>query len=314
MIYKIKDLYALSKTIDTPLLGDLSSFDFMTDYHDNYKYFDRLIGRTKGLFTPILQDELNGSPTPALVDFQADVFALIYKHSNDLRREYEINSLTYNPIDNYNSTETSQDTHTIDDSTVNSYGDIDTNRVLGEKADIHVVGGINSEDIIGASTVTENIGDFMTDENIRPHTDITTNSVCGFNETTFNNSTRVTNEIDAVDTTKHEMERENVTTESEKTNKSSIDSRTDTDTYGKQENYESIVKGNDTTTNKKEESITHTLNKKGNIGVTTTQQMIKSEIDLWASFNFYTIVIDLIIKELCLLIDEEDNNAFDICF
>ena len=48
-----------------------------------------------------------------------------------------------------------------------------------------------------------------------------------------------------------------------------------------------------TITDKKGTTITTTDETKGNIGVTTTQQMLKSEIDLWGNF----VIIDLILKD-----------------
>lgn len=42
----------------------------------------------------------------------------------------------------------------------------------------------------------------------------------------------------------------------------------------------------------------------GNIGVTTSQQMAQSEVDLWNSFKFYDIMFNDIIKNLCNYYDE----------
>ena len=45
-----------------------------------------------------------------------------------------------------------------------------------------------------------------------------------------------------------------------------------------------------------------TLTRKGNIGVTTTQQMMESEIELWNKLDVYGIVAKDIIGEICIMI------------
>lgn len=42
----------------------------------------------------------------------------------------------------------------------------------------------------------------------------------------------------------------------------------------------------------------------GNIGVTTTAQMIEGERQLWTKFNFYKTIYDDIAKDLCMYVDE----------
>ena len=48
----------------------------------------------------------------------------------------------------------------------------------------------------------------------------------------------------------------------------------------------------------------HTARIHGNIGVTTTAQMIEGERQLWMAFNFYKTIYDDIAKELCVYCDE----------
>lgn len=50
------------------------------------------------------------------------------------------------------------------------------------------------------------------------------------------------------------------------------------------------------------ESGTRTLNRSGNIGVTTSQQMLQSEIDLRNNYNFTNQLMDDMDSELCLLV------------
>lgn len=51
-----------------------------------------------------------------------------------------------------------------------------------------------------------------------------------------------------------------------------------------------------------DEDGTRTLDRNGNIGVTTSQQMLQSEIDLRNNFNFVNHIMDDVDSELCLLV------------
>lgn len=60
--------------------------------------------------------------------------------------------------------------------------------------------------------------------------------------------------------------------------------------------------GNDKTTGKEKENIKLTIEdlEKGNIGVTTTADMINQEIDLQSKFNVYEVIARMFFDELCL--------------
>lgn len=51
----------------------------------------------------------------------------------------------------------------------------------------------------------------------------------------------------------------------------------------------------------KDEEITHKAHLYGNIGVTTSQEMLKSELDI-ARFNLYEQIADIFCEEFCLMI------------
>lgn len=104
-----------------------------------------------------------------------------------------------------------------------------------------------------------------------------------------------------------------------KTVNSSIETKTtndimDNDTYGfnssspvpsgKQTRNGSVTVSGDADDNVETntESGTRTLNRSGNIGVTTSQQMLQSEIDLRNNYNFTNQLMDDMDSELCLLV------------
>lgn len=53
--------------------------------------------------------------------------------------------------------------------------------------------------------------------------------------------------------------------------------------------------------NQRNEDETHTAHLYGNIGVTTSQQMLQSELDI-ARFNLYEQIADLFVEEFCIMI------------
>lgn len=142
------------------------------------------------------------------------------------KRKYALLTKEYNPINNYDMTETEQGN--------------------GDK-DVKVVGNDNH-----TITINDSVKDSGT---VKATTD---NQIYGFNSTTGKDSDSATG-----------------TNTTDMTN-----TRTSNNT-------DAIVKNDSETTNYHD---TRTLTRSGNIGVTTTQQMIKSEIELW-EWNFYKDVI-----------------------
>ena len=60
--------------------------------------------------------------------------------------------------------------------------------------------------------------------------------------------------------------------------------------------------GETTTTGTGSVEADHTGHLYGNIGVTTSQQMLQSEIDLFKNFNFYDVVADMFVQEFCCMV------------
>lgn len=60
-----------------------------------------------------------------------------------------------------------------------------------------------------------------------------------------------------------------------------------------------VENNNTQTTDMRHKTIDHTH---GNIGVTTSQQMLQSEIDLWTKFNVYKCIADMFVNDLMLTV------------
>ena len=228
---------------------------------------------------------------------------------------YALLSVEYNPISNYDMTETetinretdydSTDTGTVtrvndtNSSNTATHTGTDTNVIDTDTTDMKTQSGTVTtaidEDSANTGTITDSgsrtVDDGMFGFNSSEAVDTDTSTETKGNTRTNNLSeskestetvTRNLSDIDTgtVDTT--ETQTKNLTD----TESGEIDS-TDTETR------------NLAGTNNGSEDTQRELNRSGNIGVTTTQQMMQSEIELW-QWNFFKTVFDDIDKVCCL--------------
>lgn len=213
-------------------------------------------------------------------------------------RIFSVSQLSYNPIENYNRTE--QETITGDLRETHSGNDV--NRLSGQ--DVQATTGSDTITNNGEETNTQSGNDTTNGirRNSQTHsgTDSTTNSV-----TTYDSSTLQTH--DKSDTLHgHEI----------------VDNETDSNSiaYGKIEekeatNTETMTHGKtDTLTHGRTETITHgeqithdneTVREShisGNIGVTTSQQMIEQEIEISAKLNVMQMIVESFKNRFCILV------------
>lgn len=192
----------------------------------------------------------------------------------------------YNPIENYNRKEietiTGNDTHkgtvTDDGTDILSYNgtSIDTTKYDGSESDTTTYTG------------TENRHSTVDDKTTID------NNVYGYNSTTSTPHNTQTNDLvgDRSETVSYTNRKDNNTTtfnERKDTVTSTFDGRNDSN---KKDNVETRD-----LTNTRNENKTSEIS--GNIGVTTSQQMIKSEIELW-KWNFIDTVFENVANELTL--------------
>lgn len=146
----------------------------------------------------------------------------------------------YNPIDNYNMSETSDDIRTPD-----------------------LVATLN-----GTATASGSV------KNNQTRT--TSDNPDGYTETSINS-------VNPYDNTGMRDESQNITTQT--------GTRETIESYsGEADTTDSTSTSETTTTQKGTETLSHTLSRKGNIGVTTSQQMLESEITLAQKLNIFKII------------------------
>lgn len=170
--------------------------------------------------------------------------------------------LNYEPLENYRMEESGTDT-----STENATSNIGEQTNRGNDSKTNNIGGIN----IASSNSTVYGGKETTSEFVSPYDDTETR----LSKKTENEYTNRKDDTTATSTT-------GAREDSETSNSSvTVGARTDTST-------------NDSTTN-------HIFTRSGNIGVTTSQQMLQSEREI-AYFNFISIVAHDIVKLIAICI------------
>lgn len=204
-------------------------------------------------------------------------------YSNKWSRLYRILSLEYEPIENYNMTETEQtvstneNTDTITTNTTNSNDVTETNTGTNTSNDSESTTGKNV--ITDSRTITENNN--VTNNNAL----YGFNSVSGVNSDS-QNGTETRNTTDE-NTHNDDLKGTRTNEHSENINTSKVTA---------QKNDIKDIKDGTHTENGSQD---RTLTRHGNIGVTTSQQMLNSEIELW-QWDFFSGVFKDIDKVLTI--------------
>lgn len=189
------------------------------------------------------------------------------------RREFDTLNMTYNPIENYNSVETMKD-----DITTFEHGRSHT----------------RTDNLTHAKTGTETTTPNLTDRTTPNLTEITTPNLSN----TDNNSVYAFNSSNAVPTATSSKSNTGTNTVTQ----SGTNTVTHTGSETLSHNTSDRDTGTVTDTDAGTDTNTHnyTMTRKGNIGVTTSQQMIQSERDLYMWNIFYKVVFPDIDRVLTL--------------
>lgn len=317
-IAQILDLYKISKAKNKPLFGeasDLSNYDFMADYVSKYQKFDRKFVSERASFAPVWNLNYEDDTAGVLATFREDIDGFLTKYEENLTRLYTLMTIEYEPLQNYSMTEEGDDTNSGKDSVEDKIAQRQDTTVNGERLQTDTIGSRSASDINGQVQVTDVIGSQTNSDQLGARTqtegaqtNTSEEKVSAFNSATYADKDHVTDTLgskttsDAAATDIHTLgghsdTHTTATYTDQHTSEQAIDTHrnqsvTDTFTSG------AHTDTHDTTYGRK---LHHELTRFGNIGVTTSQQMAQSEVDLWGSFNFYSILFDMIIRELCTL-------------
>ena len=254
---------------DIPLIPkffNTPDFNFLEDYFTNYKAFDTLISSKQGSRLLLFDDEATNDSL---------LLAVPYMYKYKWSKLFGTLSLEYNPIENYDRQETS--TRKPNLTTERQYKGGEKTTYSGAETETQT--GSTDRVQSGGQTTTEKPGAVRTRErnSFNPaeptmeyrDTDSGTNTT----DTTYKDVT-LSEKYNAIQ------------------NKKDFVGRNDLREFQNREDTET-VQGQDVT-----ESRTH-----GNIGVTTSQQMIQSEREV-ASFNYILTVLNDVVNDICSMMYE----------
>ena len=303
----LKTLWKIAKQNNVPLFGtseQLAGLDFMNGYLADFAKFDRNTAVNVGFLEPIWNRNEEDSDEAVLSQFQEDASIVLFKNKKNLERLYELTLIDYKPLENYDRYE---------DRTNSFFGGHTTER-QGTVSETMSGGHTNerlgsvSETMSGGHT-TERQGSVS--ETTTPFSSIENETkVYAFDSITASPSELKTETTNG--TMKVETERngdKDVTTFNDEKKITSRDGDKDVTTFNDEKKVTSregdkdVFQYNDEKS--KEETRVH-----GNVGVTTSQQMAQSEIDLWSSFKFFDIIVNIIVKELCTYRDEQEPKFY----
>lgn len=249
------------------------------------------------LSTLLVRSLANGNAPLATSDIEALANLILMQFSKNWEKLYATLSVEYDPISNYDmieeGTDTTVDSGTISNDTTTDYGRTeDTNtKNVNDKTETHTFEH-------GEKIVTENEhGEVVTTET--ENSGLQNNNVYGFNSSESVPSDTQSASGEGKDTATHSGTDTDTTVHSGTDTDTITDNGTDTIT-GKV-----TTGGSDTTQNTQtldtSHRTEHRLTRTGNIGVTTSQQMLQSERDLW-QWNFFENVFADVDKVLALAI------------
>ena len=190
------------------------------------------------------------------------------------QRIFTASKLEYNPIENYNRTEL----ETISDDRTDSHSGNDVSRLSGSDGSSRTI----------SNTQTNTGTDSRTVADTHSGTDTTTNSITAYDSNTlYTHDTSGTQYGHKVNTTDSMVHGHTVTDSGSDTGSVTY-GRTDTLTHGEVITHEGDITRNNHTS--------------GNIGVTTSQQMLEQEIEVSAKLNVMKMIVESFKERFCLLV------------
>lgn len=256
---------------------DNNTYPFMVYYNNNYQLIDYNFIIKYGSWY-ILDTGLTDSP---FAHFKALFQGYLDTHNNSWNRIYDALNSEYGILDNYNGESkitvselgTEGTKHTVD-----GQKEIDSS-ITGSRENVHSITGSKKD------TMKE-----LPDNN-NNYSDTQTTQISPEGGSTYTNQSKITTET----------EKRSASNETTFTNYK----ETDTETFN---NYKTSVKEgySNNYADKLEKSFTDRKTiteevKHGNLGVTTSQQMISSEIELRLKNNFYEMIFYDFVKMYCIV-------------
>lgn len=276
-LVELLDIYKDRPTGEGLFQVDSNTYPFMGYYNENYQLIDYDFIIKYGSWY-ILDTGLTDSP---FAHFKRMFQGYLATHSNNWNRIYEALNTEYGILDNYNGESkitvselgTEGTKHTVD-----GQKEIDSS-MTGSKENVLAITGSKKE------TMKE------LPDNSNKYSDTQTTQISPEGGSTFANQTKVTNE-----TEKRSASNETAFTNYKETNTETFNNYKTSVKEGYSNNYADKLEKSFTDRKTVTEEVKH-----GNLGVTTSQQMISSELELRLKNNFYEMIFDDFVKMYCIV-------------
>ena len=207
------------------------------------------------------------------------------KWKRTFEKWFDAFDIEYNPLENYDSTEHTEYTPRVQDTVANTGKDTET--PSGKTTVSHL--GKDTETPSGQTTVTQEIEKKLTET--------VETEVSAYDDSNYVPREKTTTTPGTVSGSSGKDTTTNTTSYNQAKTENDYNSRSETTYENAKTEYEH---GHTITTSHtgKDETDVH---RHGNIGVTTSQQMLKSELDIQA-WNCYEHICDVFIKEMCVAV------------
>ena len=296
---------AMARNNSLPWSNNPSAIDLDYDYYGNH---------SGNKITSCLVDKLSDDKGKLSTENMGRLASIIFsKYHENWERAWYALSIEYNPIHNYDRNEsitteriyendnnnTLKNTKTHNLSVDNTGTITDSDKLTRTGTDTtHIV---NDEDKTGSDILTKSGKETSTDT--KNGSMIESNEIAGYNSSSYSNDSKKTtsynnykdtNELSYTTRTDKQDYNTNVNTVNDETvthNTTDTDNKTTTNNL--KEETTGTISDNGTNNNHENgsESTTVTTKNNGNIGVTTTQQMLQSEIEFRAVTNFFNDIV-----------------------
>ena len=276
-LVELLDIYKDKPASEGLFQVDSITYPFMEYYNANYQLIDYDFIVKYGSWY-ILDTGLTDSP---FAHFKRMVQGYLATHSNSWNRIYEALNAEYNILDNYNGVSTI---------TTSELGTEGTNHTIdGQKETNSSMSGSRSNELAITGSKKETMKELP--DNNTTYSDTQTTQVSPEGGSTFTNQSKITNE-----TEKRSASNETTFTNYKETNTESFNNYKTNVTEAYSNDYinklEKVFNDRKTIT----EEVKH-----GNLWVTTSQSMIKSEISFRLKNNFYELIFDDFVKMYCIV-------------
>ena len=278
ILIELLDIYKTLSENEGLFEADTAFFPFMQFYNENHTLIDYNFISKFGSWSLVAFENQNST---LLNYLQKSFKGYLATHADSYNRIYEALTMHYNPIENYNGQTEIQ---------IEEIGkEVNANNIVGTKTSDNTITGTKSNELsITGSKISTMI---ETPEKIDKYSDTETTMVSSEGTAEFSNENKVIKEYDK----RGEKNTDTYDNYKETTTESAND-------YHNRniENYSADYENKNTKSFENRKTVT-TENKHGNLGVVTSQSMVKDEILLRLTNNFYDLMFDDFVKQYCII-------------